>query len=364
MTCVHKRYDTRIFLKECCSLAKNGYDVSLIVADGRGDEVKNGVKIYDVGSNKVSRLERMTRITKLIKNKALSLDCSIYHFHDPELIFVGLALKKKGKKVIIDMHEDHPSYIAEADYIPMSKLVAFLYEKLEVYAVKKFDGIVSTRSVINERLCRYNDNISLVTNFPILLPYKDVVEDNSDFIIAFAGTIEDPWRHKLIIQALDRLENVKYVLAGPVTDQYLSELKSLKGWEKVDYRGTISFDEVCKIYSEASLGVAIYHYCNNMGGKDGNLANTKMFEFMNCGLPFICTDFTLWKKIVEDEEHCGICVNPYSVEEIITALKFFMDHPQERKEMGIRARHAAETKYNWSSQEAELLKMYNRVNET
>ena len=37
---VHIRYDTRIFIKMCSSLVETGYDVSLIVADGKGDEIK------------------------------------------------------------------------------------------------------------------------------------------------------------------------------------------------------------------------------------------------------------------------------------------------------------------------------------
>jgi hypothetical protein len=48
LTSVHLRYDIRIFLKMCTSLAVNNYQVSLVVADGKGDEEKNGVAIYDV----------------------------------------------------------------------------------------------------------------------------------------------------------------------------------------------------------------------------------------------------------------------------------------------------------------------------
>jgi hypothetical protein len=40
LTSVHPRTDTRIFLKECTSLASHGYAVSLVVADGKGDEGK------------------------------------------------------------------------------------------------------------------------------------------------------------------------------------------------------------------------------------------------------------------------------------------------------------------------------------
>ena len=46
LTSAHPRYDTRIFIKMCSSLAKiKNYKVSLVVADGKGDEIKNGVEI-------------------------------------------------------------------------------------------------------------------------------------------------------------------------------------------------------------------------------------------------------------------------------------------------------------------------------
>ena len=363
MTCVHKnRYDTRIFQKECRGLAANGYDVSLIVADGKGDEVKDGVKIYDIGSNQVSRWKRMTKLTKLVKKKAIELDCEIYHFHDPELIMTGIALQKRGKKVIIDMHEDHPSYIAEASYIPMRKVVAFLYEKLEVYAVKRLSGVITTRQVINDRLSKYNPRIQMITNFPRLATeYKGHNGDQGSIVIAFAGAINDQWSQKMVINAIEKLDNVRYLLAGPVSDAYLNALKGLKGWSKVEYFGVVPFSKVCEMYENATFGIAVYHYCNNMGGTEGNLANTKMFEYMNYGLPFICTDFRLWKQIVEQEEKCGICVNPYSIEELTNAIQYMIDHPEERKQMGENARHAAEKTYNWECQEKLLVDFYNKL---
>ncbi len=48
LTSVHLHYDTRIFIKECSSLAKvESYDVSLIVADGLGNEEKAVLERYN-----------------------------------------------------------------------------------------------------------------------------------------------------------------------------------------------------------------------------------------------------------------------------------------------------------------------------
>jgi hypothetical protein len=64
LTSVHPRYDTRIFLKECTSLANAGFEVNLIVADGQGDEKKNGVNIIDTGEKSPNRIKRMTDTIK------------------------------------------------------------------------------------------------------------------------------------------------------------------------------------------------------------------------------------------------------------------------------------------------------------
>ncbi|RAZ55293.1 glycosyltransferase family 1 protein, partial [Campylobacter hyointestinalis subsp. lawsonii] len=60
LTSAHSRYDTRIFIKMCSSLAKNpNYIVNLIVADGKDNETKNNVNIIDIGAKTGSRLSRM-----------------------------------------------------------------------------------------------------------------------------------------------------------------------------------------------------------------------------------------------------------------------------------------------------------------
>jgi len=361
LTSVHDRFDARIFQKECRSLLNVGYDVSLVVADAKGDAIVDNIHIFDVGTEE-NRIKRFLNTIKKVKEKAIELDCDIYHFHDPELIFAGLSLKRLGKKVIFDMHENVPADISEKEYIPvfLRKILSLIYEQIENYSVKRFDGIVSTRQSINDRLIQYNNNIRLVTNFPEIV--TEIEKTGSEIsTICFAGAIVPNWQHKEIIQAIENIDNVRYLLAGPADHKYLEELKSLKGWEKVDYLGVVPFKDVKEMYKKATIGVAIYIYCKNMDGTTGNLANTKLFEFMNWEIPIVCTDYSLWKEIVMEQEECGICVNPYDINAISDGIKYIINNPESAIQMGKRGRLAMINKYNWQSQEKILFELYSNV---
>lgn len=60
LTSVHPRNDSRIFHKMCKSLASMDVKVTLVVADGKGNEMLDNVEIIDIGVPS-GRLDRHCR---------------------------------------------------------------------------------------------------------------------------------------------------------------------------------------------------------------------------------------------------------------------------------------------------------------
>ena len=150
VTSAHLPFDVRIFEKECTSLAKDSnYDVYL-VAPSAHDYTKNNVHIVGVPfERKYGRYYRMFIFSRKIFKKALELDADIYHFHDPELMPVGLKLMKAGKKVIYDVHEDIRKKMTSKPYIPtlIGYILNILIGWYEDVCVKKFSGVVCATEI-------------------------------------------------------------------------------------------------------------------------------------------------------------------------------------------------------------------------
>lgn len=360
LTSAHQSDDTRIFHKECISLKKY-YDVFLI-AHG-SSYTRKGITVIGLGEKPNSRFRRMYFSTRKVYKAALALDADIYHLHDPELLPYATKLKKKGKKVIFDSHEDYLSTITEKKWIPsfLRKSISKLFSVYESKVISKIDGAIVCYHWTEDRYKKANKNVKMILNYPIITNEEVRLPNYEMRKIAFAGGISSQWCHKEIIESLSNLKDVNYELAGMITDSYGKELQELDGWKYVNYHGVLQLEEVkSKVYNNSAIGMALLDYIAQCKGKIGNLSNTKFFEYMQMGLPLICTDFELWKEII-DEEQCGICVNPHNINEITEAIKFLLDNPKRAKVMGVNGQKAIKNKYNWYTEENKLFNLYNTI---
>jgi glycosyltransferase involved in cell wall biosynthesis len=363
LTSVHTRYDVRIFLKECGSFAKNSsYHVKLIVADGLGNEELNGIKIFDVGKPK-NRLMRLLSSSNKVYKMALRFNGDIYHFHDPELIPFGLKLKKKGKRVIYDIHEDVGKDILSKDWIPVSlrRLLAYLFEKYEESAVKKFDYVIAATPYIRSKFQAHSANLVDINNFPILEEFAVPPGDLAKGVktVCYIGGITSARGVREIVHAMEKVKTgIRLLLGGKFSEEGLeAEVKTYPGWRKVDELGWLDREGVKGVLCSSTAGLVTLHPLKNYL----DALPVKMFEYMAAGIPSIASDFPLWREIVEGNQ-CGICVDPLDPVAIGEAIQYLVDHPEEATQMGINGRKAVEEKFNWTIEEQKLLKVYAELN--
>ena len=101
---VHRWNDNRIYYKEAVSLAKK-YHVEL---HAPGEFEKKHLKGVDIHGLPIWEKEKDRRkIRNELWCRLSHSDATIFHFHDPELIWIGIKAKLLlKKKVIYDIHED------------------------------------------------------------------------------------------------------------------------------------------------------------------------------------------------------------------------------------------------------------------
>lgn len=356
LTSVHNRYDTRIFHKECKTLQGAGYQIVLIVADGLGDEVKDGVSFIDVGKP-ASRLGRMLKSTRQVYQAALKTNADIFHIHDPELIPTGVKLKRKGKKVIFDAHESITSQILSKHYIPLflRKFVACFYSKFERRNVAKFDAVVTATPHIRKEFESFCDRVEDIKNYPLLNEFLDItLNTRKNRQCIYLGTLDEPRGIREIVEALSYSKNIRLKLAGKFGDaKFQQELMGLANWKNVDYVGFLSREETKSALSESMVGLVTLHPTPNYV----HGLPVKLFEYMSAGLPVIASDIPMWQQIVEDA-NCGICVNPMRPRDIGEKLDYLLANPEIAKRMGENGRKAVIEKYNWDKETPVLLELY------
>lgn len=360
VTSLHPANDVRIFYKECVSLA-DSYEVYLI-APNIADDTLCGVHRVGVPLPK-GRLKRQLFLGRVLR-KALEIDAAVYHLHDPELLSLGVRLKRHGKKVVFDSHEDVPMQILTKEYLPRwsRKPLSDIYALYERHFMRRYDALVTVTPSILERLVRINKNSVMVTNYPPLsslpsAPPQPSPKGEGVHYVCFAGGVDERYMHEYVIESLQYTQ-ARYLLAGACfIPSYMEKLKSLPGWERVDYQGVLPPERVAELYARSEVGIVLLDYLPNVGYRKGTLGVLKMFEYMMAGIPVVATDMELWKEIIEGYE-CGICVDPHDVHAIADAINRLIDHPEEARRMGENGRRAVEEKYNWETQKQILLDLY------
>lgn len=357
MSSAHARSDTRIFIKQCRSLASHGHEVSFVVADGKGDEARDGVSIVDAGPSR-SRLDRVLSATSRVFGKAVSLDADVYHLHDPELMPAGLKLKRLGKRVIFDSHEDVPKQILGKPYLGTRslRLLSSFVGRYERYACSRFDGVIAATPTIRDKFLSINPCTVDINNFPVPGELDAGARRKEKRIeVCYVGDISAIRGIRELVSAMEMVRSpARLNLAGRFAERDVeAEVRNYAGWKKVNALGFQDRNGVRNVLADSMAGLVILHPKPNYL----DALPVKMFEYMAGGLPVIVSDFPVWREIVEGNQ-CGLCVDPFDIKAIAAAIDRLVTDRDFASRMGENGRRAVHSRFNWGVEETKLHRFY------
>jgi len=372
MSSVHRALDNRIFFREARTLARAGHEVTLIAVHDR-DEIRDGVRI--VALPQVPRWRRPV-LWWLLVRRALTTDADIFHFHDPELLFVVPLLRlRSGRPTVYDVHEAYPEFFAVKDYLPawVRYPMAWMFRLLEPPLARLHSALVFADDATPASFRRLARPKVVLHNFPDTELIKaggarlDSVATRPPRVL-FLGGVERNRGSGLMIEAFaqvhHRVPDARLVLVGHFTPPELEQevLRDARrhGVEHaIEIVGRVPFDEIGGHLERAAVGWVPLQPC----AKNQKNVPTKLFEYMSYGLPVVCGDLVPTRPFVEDGVS-GKLVRADDPRAHADALIELLVNRDRAAEMGMRGRSLVLTRFNWRAVEGRLLDLYEQLDQS
>ncbi len=361
LTTVHDRDDVRIFHKECRSLVAAGYQVTLIVADGLGANERDGVHIVDMGARPRHRLRRIALQPWRAWLAVRRVGPAVVHFHDPELLPIGLVMALGGLAVVYDAHEDVPQQILSKYWLPakLRPLVAWLFARLEAFVVRRLAGVVVATPPMLPRFAALGCDAVSVRNFPLLEEFAEPADaPRQSRTIVYVGGLTRVRGVLRLVEALALMPGVQLLLCGRFADDGAeAACRASPGWKQVHYLGHLDRAGIQAVLARAEAGlVTLLPEPNHLVALP-----VKMFEYMAAALPVVSSNFPLWMEILL-AHRCGVGIDPADPAAIARGVLDLLADPA-RAEMGRRGRAAVLEQYHWQREADVLLALYERIGE-
>lgn len=356
--------DNRVF-KECKTLQKNGYDVTLVAT--RFDrslpieEELEGFKVrrFNVGRIKFLPLNLLLFWFSIIKYYRNS---SVFHCNDlyalPPAYFIKKILKKRAK-IVYDCHEHETEaqiYIGN----PILKMSAKIIErKMIPYADKV---IVVSKSIRDDYVDMYKINPpALVMNCPNFHTYKNeeyfrkvfkIPKEN--IILLYVGIYKQGRGLERLISLFKRAtkKNKKLSLVLLTWGDGIEKLKeSIKDDKNIFIHGSAPLNVFMGYVASADFGVLLLE--NISKNNDYALPN-KLFDYVMAKLPVITSNLKEMAQFI-NENKVGYVVDLNDEKKIIDLM---VNLDVNTKKALLPNLERARKIYTWKNQEKVLVNLY------
>lgn len=363
ITSVHPAFDTRIFHRECKSLAQAGHKITLIASANLGQEVVDDIQV--IALPKINRRYERPRLWWHIVREVKRLKPAIVHFHDPELLLITPLLRPA--KVIYDCHEPYAETTLLRDWIPrlirypLSRLVAML----EPILVGQTDAVIVTEESHAIPFQRGRQPVVVAYNFPLINDF-DLIRCSDGKTIIHVGINSEPRGCTAMVETarliVQKVPEARFLIVGdfdpPLYEQEIRKLIITYGLERnVALVGRVPYADIPRWLAQADVGLIPWQGPERFPTR---VIPTKLFEYMSARLPIVASDLPTIGRFMDGLD-CGFLVEPGNPENLARSIEYLLGHPAEAKRMGENGRRAVEERYHWQLESEKLLNLYRQL---
>jgi glycosyltransferase involved in cell wall biosynthesis len=358
-------HDNRV-LNEAISLRKAGYNLSVIALHTEPlkewDEV-GGVPVHRIKLSSrnlksfkvIKHLEYMYRTFRFYRKKNID----IIHCHDLTALPLGYLFKKfvtRKTKVVYDAHE------YETEMNGLSGIRQVMYRILERYLIRFADKVIT----VSERIGKEYVRLYTIPEPVIILncPWKRESTERFDLfrqefgirqeqtIFLYQGILAKGRGVEILLQSFSQRDNNENVIVfmgfGPM-DQDIIEVS--KKSDKVFFHQAVAPPRFLDYTASADFGIS---FIEDISLSDRYCLPNKLFEYLNAGVPVICSNLPEMRKFVEDHG-VGFVAEENTAEGLTGAVNttLRLEKPLLRENVRIAA-----DKFCWETQEIVLKELY------
>ena len=265
LSSVHLALDNRVFYREARTLARAGYDVTLIAVHDR-EEVRDGVRIR--GLPRVARWRRPL-LWRALAQMARATGADVFHFHDPELLLLSPWLRRAtGRPTIYDIHEANADFIAVKEYIPTVARgpVAGLFRRLEPRLAAGESGLIFADEAIAADFAGFAGPKATLFNFPgqeLMAAGAMATRTRPEPLVLYLGGMERNRGAGLMLDAFARvvsempaarLRLVGHFAPPGLEGEMRAEAARRGIGQAVEFVGRVPFDQVGAHLAAARVG--------------------------------------------------------------------------------------------------------------
>ena len=371
----HFTNDSRV-IRECKSLVNKGYSVTVIALWAEGlklEESNNGYSVIRIALTSrpwsknpilqmIKYLEFLIRSLFIIKK----IKPNICHGHDPDALLIGYIYKLLWKsKLIYDSHE----LWAYSMHMSLKNGILFkIGGVIEKRLIVRADAVITVSDSIAKIIKVDNqlNKVIVIRNIPenihlTSIPSREQLKfPNVRNILIYVGKIANGRGLGIIINILKNIDNNIGLVVLGVDSHYKNDLIQLVNDydlnTRVKFINAVKSDEVIAMCSLADAGIApIENICKSYYYSLPN----KVFEYIQAGIPVLCSDFPEMKSII----------NQYSVGEVfnindpVSIQQTINNYFKSPDKISIYKSNCLKTSkiINWKNEEKKLFNLYKRL---